>query len=502
MIRHFFLDKTNSIFKGTRINTGYNPILKLNYGKNVSRGLLHFDESEIRQLIEDRTFADTSKLTFKLKMTNCMSVDGMPFQKELFENCAYRTMRASSFDLVLYELPQYFDAGNGYAFDNDFWIEKGRSEVFAESNWYFPIKHNVWICDKDKLVPDNLVVTDWENYCMMIDWDTAIYTYGLEGGIYSTDFIQSAITDYQSGVPSVVVSMQHFDHGFENLEMDITDYVFGILYGEKENFGLCLSFTPDFEAQKTKEQQHVAFFTDHTNTFFHPYVEAIYDEYIQDDRQSAYKGKENRLYFYSYVGGQPTNLDGIPRCEIDGEETEVIQQTKGVYYTKTKISEVADNTILNDVWSDIIINGEDMGEVENEFVALPKSGYFRLGQNTEVQDTVVPVIAGVNDAERLRRGEIRTVIVDFRKKFSTDKKVLVDNAEYRVYVMDGTRELDVLSYQKVEKSFLNNFFTIYTKDLIPGGYHVDIKYNDGHNERLSKDILYFTVVDNVTNREM
>ena len=83
MVRHIFLDKTNTITRGSLWNTGLNPILEINYGKELSRGLIHFDVDEIGALIADGTFSDPSKLACTLKMTNCASVDGLPYDKEI-----------------------------------------------------------------------------------------------------------------------------------------------------------------------------------------------------------------------------------------------------------------------------------------------------------------------------------------------------------------------------------------------------------------------------------
>ena len=114
MVRHIFLDKTNTITKGSLWNTGLNPILEINYGKELSRGLIHFDVNEIGALIADGTYSDPSKLKCTLKMTNCASVDGLPYDKEIHHRASEPVERATSFDLVLYKLPQEFDAGKGF----------------------------------------------------------------------------------------------------------------------------------------------------------------------------------------------------------------------------------------------------------------------------------------------------------------------------------------------------------------------------------------------------
>jgi hypothetical protein len=86
------------------------------------------------------------------------------------------------------------------------------------------------------------------------------------------------------------------------------------------------------------------------------------------------------------------------------------------------------------------------------------------------------------------------------KKFETNKIELIDNAEYRIYVKDGEREIDIFNYQPIEKGFLNYFFVIHTEDLIPNKYFIDIKVKIGREIKYYKEILKFKIVDNVTNR--
>ena len=151
MVRHFFLDKINTIIEDSYTNMGLNPVMELNYGgKYISRGLIHFDTSEIKSLIEDKTFADLSKLSFKLKMTNCFSVDGYPNAKLLLSGKQIR-QRAASFDIIAFKLPFYFDEGRGFEFNADFWINNNRSFDNHASNWFFSYDGKVWPVDEDKV---------------------------------------------------------------------------------------------------------------------------------------------------------------------------------------------------------------------------------------------------------------------------------------------------------------------------------------------------------------
>ena len=65
-------------------------------------------------------------------------------------------------------------------------------------------------------------------------------------------------------------------------------------------------------------------------------------------------------------------------------------------------------------------------------------------------------------------------------------------------VKDGNREVDVLPYQPIEKAFLNNFFVLYTEDLIPNQYYIDVRVQMGRETKFYKEALRFKIVSNVT----
>lgn len=492
MIRHFFLDKTNSIIENSRQNIGLNPILHVAYGNGLMRGLIHFPINEIKNLINDKTFANTDKLRFYLRMTNCMSIDGIPYEKNLIRNQNTNAQRACSFDLILFKLPCDFDEGRGFDFISDFWIRNNRSVSENASNWYFAKNGIPWPFESEKI---NLK----DEELNMADIKTNKIS--LIGGIYDKQTLTEEFNKYINCEPSIIVGAQHFDFGQENLKIDITDYVFESIQNNR-NYGLCLSFSPLYENIYTDLQQYVGFFDDNTNTFFHPYVEAIYEEYNKDDRESFTIGKTNRLYLYVSDDGEPTNLDTIPTCTINDTKFEVIQSSKGVYYVEIKANdiELKPNTIYYDIWSNLALNGVEINDTELEFATNPISRKINIGSNSNFKKNFVPSVYGINFNEKIRRGEIREVTVDFRKEFEQDKKELLDDCQYRLYVNDGNREIDIIEYQPIEKNFLYNFFTIYTEDLIPNEYYIDIKVNTGRETKLFKKITNFTIISDVTER--
>ena len=131
---------------------------------------------------------------------------------------------------------------------------------------------------------------------------------------------------------------------------------------------------------------------------------------------------------------------------------------------------------------------------------MSSSKYLSAGSNSSLKNDVVPSFEGINNGEKINRGEVREVVVDFRKKYTTDKKELIDGGEYRLYVMDGTREVEVFDYQPIEKAFLNNFFVIHTEDLVPNEYFIDVKVKIGRETKYYKRAIRFDIVSDVTER--
>lgn len=538
MVRHFFLDKTNTIVEDSRLNMGLNPVMHIGYGHKIMRGLLHFNECEIKELINDKTFANRDKLKFTLKMKNYFSIDGIPYERPLVKSFDFPTKRAASFDLILFRLPNDFDEGRGFDFVSDFWVRNNTSFSREGSSWYFCKTNIPWLYeDETEKTADELVMPDIfdkaefiQIYKKLLDYskimddptlsaETAVscdeiindikniktnYKFdekSLKGGVYPRLTIIDEYEKYLRGEDSIVVATQHFDFGDEDLCMDITDYVLDVIDNGFNN-GLCLAFAPRYEDMSTDFEQYVGFVDDNTNTFFHPYVEAEYSDFIDDSRESFTIGKDNKLYLYVSDDGIACNLDKVPTCTIEGQEFEVKQVGKGVYCAEIPANsfEMEPAAIYYDKWSEIVLNGQEQDDVELEFSTRPKSYKMSIGSNSYVKENFVPSLYGINDNEKVTQEEIREVVVDFRKEFDTSAKYLVDNAYYRLYTKDGNREIDVIEYQPVEKAFLNNFFLIYGMDLIPNRYFVDIKVHTGRETRYFKEALRFSVVSNVTER--
>lgn len=463
MITHTFFNKCNTIIENSEYNTGLNPVAELNAGNTLSRILVDFDITNLKRQVEDEVI-DVSDLQHILKMTNCGNVNLPYFNENIFIDCEYKT-RAASFDVIAFRLPFLWDEGRGFDYQGDYAKETHKKISKDCSNWFQARNGMEW--DEDGVYFNKTLSNDYEN-------------------------------NFSKNENSIIVGIQHFDNGTENLEIDITDYINKVLKGETDFYGIGLAFLPKYEME-TIENRFISFFTNHTNTFFLPYLETINKNVIIDNRTNFHIGKQNRLYFFVKDGGEYVNLDFLPNCTIDGIEHEVKQNGKGCYYieVKYKKGEVEPNTIKYDIWGNIFLNGEALDDVEMEFVILESD--VSLGKHRISESRTYPQLSGIKSKELVKIGEVREILVDFIEEYSYGKKNTPSNSEYRVYVKENDREIDVFPYQQIDRKYDEHSFVIDSNDLIPNTYHIDIRIKDNGSLRYFENVLEFTVVSNVTN---
>lgn len=473
MISKTYFDKCNTIIKNSYYNTGINPIAELNYGNSLTRILFHFSTDKVKKMIEDKTYANVSKLRHILKMTNCGSLDNTILDKKLMTS-DYQSFkeRAVSFDVILFLIPEEWDGGRGFDYARDLALVGTNNSLSTQgSNWYYR-------------------KTGYK-------WETE--------GVYSTNTLLNELEKYDSingNLSKIIVGKANFDYGNENLEIDITEVFNKFLNNEIPNYGLGIAFDPLLETQKTKLSQYIGFFSPYTNSFFEPYIETQYCEYISDDRHKFYLDKPNKLYFYSNIGGFPTNLDELPICKINGSEIASKQATKGVYYIDLTLSsdEYNDNEMIYDLWTNIKYKGKKLKDVELDFVTKSENDFFNFYNSDKLPKKYVPNINGIKYDEKIKRGDIRKLIVDARVPYTVDEIEIIDKMEYRLYVMDGVSEIDVISYEPVERTCDYNYFLINTNDLIPNRYFIDIRISSNLEVRHTRKVLSFIISNDITEK--
>lgn len=459
MVLRTYFDRNNTLLRNSGINVGQNPIAELvyggsNYASYCSRFIFQFDETRIKEFYEDKTFSDLSKIKHILRMTNTGAFD----KSLLGDKTCGGKHRACSFDLILFPLEQEWDEGVGYDYGD---------------------------CGFDGDVKTSYCPSNWNEAQTNIPWKGG-------PGVYSN-----------SG--TTILREQHFEHGDENLEIDITDIVNDYITGGTINYGLGVAFSERLEESITPNKQYVGFFTRHTQSFFEPHVETIYDNPIVDDRYDFFLDKNNKLYLYSNLNGEPTNLDNIPDVTIYDNNDNVVsaitspnvyQVTKGVYCVDINIpttSDYMDCTQFTDVWSNININGITRPDITLDFVVKSSSQYYNIGSADTLPKSVGLTVTGIKNDERINRGDIRKVIISTRIPYTINQKQKMDSIKYRLYVREGRGEYTVIDYQDVNMSNNYNYFLLDTASLVPGTYYLDIKTESNQQVSTTKEVLSFDI---------
>ena len=472
MVTRTYIDKNNTIIFGTQINTGRNPIAELYYGgketqidagevqnSDFTRHLLYFDVTDLQEKYNCGELGDLSNVTHTLRMTNSTFFDRDLQAQKLLDG----KQRTSSFDLNLFRVNKLWDEGCGYDYSLYFSIQPDDNITFVES------------------------ASNWINATTTEEWD--------EPGVYS-------------GTPSgITVTTQHFDKGNENIEMDITNEVNSLITGGNVNNGYGLSFERSLEIKDVVPQQYVGFFTRHTQTYYEPFVETSYNNPIRDDRKNFYRGKVNRLYLYTNLGGEPTNLDSKPSVTInDGDgnlfssytTNDVVQQTKGVYYIELFVPITSsDCTIFSDNWSNLTINGINRPDVTLQFEIKDDTEYYNFGDSESLPIEYTVNLSGIRRDEKIKRGDQRKVFVNARIPYTINESSVIDGLQYRLWIAEGSTEVNVIDWTDVNRSFLKNYFILDTSWMIPNEYYIDIKLTSNQLVKTYTNTMKFSIANQV-----
>lgn len=438
-----YFEKNNTLIKSAQVNTAKNPTTEIFYGSGFSKFIFKVDLSELQSKVDNGDIVVDENTTHHLKMTNTIFGDeGLKGEKR-----STGRARTNSFDLILFKIPEFWDEGLGFDYDQAYDYTTG-NKTFDErpSNWY--------------------------NRTTLDSWTSE--------GVYA-------------GSPDIIDTI-HFDNGNENLNVDITNYINGIVVSGNTNYGIGLAFSLLYEEITGELDQSVAFFTKYTQTFFEPFVESFFSDRIVDNRYNFVEKNIQNLYLYVTKGTNFYDLDELPVVDITDASGNVIvglgdnigvKVKKGVY----KISFGLDGVICDgkrfyhDIWKNLKLDGVSISNVTQKFIPNPYSSLYSVGGNqTELQRYSIQFF-GVKQNEKITRGEIRKVVVTFRS-IDVPKTILFDEAYYRIYIYEGHTEVIVFDWTSLDMTNENSF-TFDTSFLIPREYVIEIK-----GKTFSEEIYY------------
>jgi hypothetical protein len=399
--------------------------------------------------------------------------------------------RATSFDLILWRIPKFsgttgipqlWDEGVGYDY-NDFNIAQNSANggisplTYVDSRAY-------------STRPSN-----WYQTTTLSGWS--------QNGVY--DNKNEGEVNY-SGL--TIVARQHFELGNEDLNMDMTDEINGILNGSITGVtGWGISYLPQIEnITGLTESYSVAFFSRHTQTFYQPYLLTNYNDLITDDRNLFLKNQENKLFLYVYQNGDFVNLDSDPFVRIEDRNGVAITgmaslttclKTKGVYEVTVPngFSNSPTPCLFYDVWSGLTINGQSVPNVTNQFTLQPYTSGIQIGSVSKDPEIYGFDFYGILQNEKVLNTDIRKVGVTIKKAYTGQQLLLDVSGFYRVYVTEGTTEVLVQDWTPLNRTPNEYYFIFDMRDKIPNQYFVDIQVNTSGEKDTYKRQLTFSIVN-------
>ena len=160
--------------------------------------------------------------------------------------------------------------------------------------------------------------------------------------------------------------------------------------------------------------------------------------------------------------------------------------TCGAYYIDLNISSLPQSPPVEyeDIWSNVTINGVLQPNVTNEFIIYDNA--FNIGVNAGTPKIYGYSVSGVKEDEKISTGETRKVFISTRVPYTVEQQVLVDNLQYRLYVTQGTTQVEVIPWSPVNMSFTHNYFLLDTSWMIPNEYYIDIKATSNQQTEFDK----------------
>ena len=438
-----YFSKNNTIIKNSQVNTAKNPNTEIFYGSGFSKFIFQIDLSGLQNRINNGDFVLNGNTRHFLHLANTIFGDeGLKGQKR-----GTGRQRTSSFDLTVFRIPEFWDEGVGYDYEEVY--------DYTTGNVTFDVR------------PSN-----WESRTTLDQWG--------EAGIYA--------------ISGDTITKIHFDNGDENINVDITDYINSVLSNNVIDYGIGLAFDTPYMDVTNEIDQSVAFFTKYTQTFFEPYLETIFNDTIDDNRENFFIDAERNLYLYVNYMDNAYDLDELPTVDMLDSNMTIIGSLSGLTTTKVRkgvykvtfglSGQICDGKrFYYDKWCNLKINQKSLSCVTQKFIPKPFASFFDIGINQTELNRYAIQFFGVSLNEKIKRGTKRKIVTTF-KSINSTKSELLNEVYYRIYVKEGKTQVNVFDWTKMDRTNENSFI-LDTDFMIPREYWIEIK-----GRIFSEDIFY------------
>lgn len=432
-----YLSKNNTIINKSLHNTAKNEVVELSYGNLkqslatpndtiFTRVLIAIDFENIKKTITKEVLKQNMVVSHKLKMWNTINLRKDLIGKNVYDN----SRRAYGVSVKLYKMNEHWLEGVGHDFNYETTFMVSDDNSTKPSNWF---KKNI--------------LDDW----------------AFDGVLNNSMFL---------------LGQQYFENGDENLEIDVTTDVDGVLFDDVEHYGYLLAFDISIEGLDDDWLNKLHFFSKYTQTFFEPFLETEYVSEIRDDRDNFFIGEDNKLVIKSK--SEPLEVVFYDDCDLIYDNSTVINALgNGFYSVDINIPEsqnYPDFINFTDEW--VFGDGSKtkkkfMLKKAKEFGKTVLDEYFLHLKNFKNKSVFLP--------ENIRRFAIETKTLS-GKKF--DKTV-----KYSLYVLQGNNRIEIIPNTKTN-SFDNEYwFDLDFSWLIPKTYYLTLQVFDNDDVALSDVFL-------------
>jgi hypothetical protein len=448
-----YFSKNNTIIKDSQVNTAKNPNAEIFYGSGFSKFLFKIDLDDLKSKIDNGYYVLDENTKHYLHITNTIFGD----EGLLGKKRGTGRQRTTSFDLILFRIPEYWDEGVGFDYEEVY--------DYTSDNMTYDVR------------PSN-----WNNRTTLDEWTIP--------GIYSS-------------TPDEIIATIHFDNGNEDIHEDITSYINEVLTGATVDYGIGIAFSSAYEDVTNEIDQSVAFFTKYTQTFFEPYLETIFNDVIDDNRENFFVEADRNLYLYVDYMNNAFDLDSSPYVDIYDYNLVLLtgltslpttKVRKGVYKLAFGLSgQLCDGKrFYYDKWTFLSISGITLPDVTQKFIPKPFASYFDIGGNQTTLNRYAIQFFGVKLNEKIKRGEKRKIVTTFRS-INDIKSVLFNEVYYRIYVKEGRTQVNVFEWTKMDRTNENSFI-LDTSYMIPREYNLEIKTKIHSEDIFYRDEIKFEII--------
>ena len=425
-----------TLLAGSAANTSRNPVIELSYGggetletRRFSRYVFRLDLDSLRAKMATGVIQPEQMQRHELRFTNVIGQ-----APSLTHTPVDDAKRAAGVRVQVFALTQDFDEGNGFDY------------VYGTTN---PLR-----------TPPELNAANWFYRKRHVPWATP--------GTFTN--------------PPAVLASATLPTGTEDLVFDVTDYVNRVLRGECADYGLGLALSPVDESVLNRQRFVVTFYSRTTTTFFEPYLETTTDDVYYEDRDRVYLDEPAYLYL---AATRPVDevtkvliLDHESRLLYTYEGDEQIEKLRpDLYRVRVQVMRrnYPDQVRFFDQWYCKVAGVRRV--IEQGFTLADRP--LLMSDNVPGPELYFGV-QGMRSMEVTPRGSVRRISVNIRRQLHgvLGAGLPPDALEYRLYVMNGREQLDVIPPTPLSHVGDMWFLDLDTGWLLPEYYYLQIRAVD------------------------